>query len=55
MLLGQISPEEITEKLQYALDNRSELSTMSNAANEITDKFTYEYYNDRIKREIIGD
>ena len=55
ILLTKISPQEIREQLLWVLNHRDSLKAMSQCVNDITDKFTYEYYNKRIRDEILGN
>ena len=55
LLLKEISPREIQEHLMWVLRERDSLKAMSLNVNKITDKFTYEYYNDRIRHEILSN
>lgn len=55
LLLKEISPEEIRSHLLWILQQRDSLKAMSQRVNEITDKFTYEYYNDRIRDDILSN
>lgn len=54
LLLKEISGEEIAGHLRFMIDNREDLALMSEAVSSMTDKFTYEYYTDRIQNEIVG-
>ena len=54
LLLQDISPMEIKEQISWVLDHRDRLKAMSRSVNEITDKFTYEYYNNRISNDILS-
>ena len=55
MLLKEISPGEIREQLSWLIDQRECLKTMSQRVNQITDNFTYEYYTQRIRDEILSN
>ncbi|MCG8320609.1 MAG: glycosyltransferase [Cytophagales bacterium] len=54
LLLKEISPGEIRECLVWILEHRESLKAMSQRVNGITDKFTYEYYNERIRNDILS-
>ncbi len=53
LLLNAISPEEIRTNINNLLDQREKMREMAIALKDITKKFTYEYYSQRIENEIL--
>lgn len=53
--IQDVNSSSLAEKLDYACKNRKELETFSKRLDELLIRFTYEAYNNRIRKEFIGD
>ncbi|MDN5205382.1 glycosyltransferase family 4 protein [Fulvivirgaceae bacterium BMA10] len=53
ILLQNINAEEIELSLSMLIKNKGKLKEMSDQVNKITEKFTYEYYNNRISKDLL--